>query len=176
MIDCPQLAASHPALTKDTNATTATGPSFDRVAPPGQLIQVVIVMPTEDDAQGALAAFEDAVDCIKSLLGRQKGAAPATAKRLDVTKWAVPPMGDGSATFDLAATIADETGERSFHLSVAVVQVGRAIDFVAIFATDPLSESDATALSGSPGVSVGGLRGHRPGRGVSIPLLGGHLV
>jgi len=76
VVDCPALAATHPALAKDTSATTATGPSFDRAAPPGQLTQVVVVMPTDDDAIGALAAFNDphAGDCIKSLLGRQKGS------------------------------------------------------------------------------------------------------
>jgi len=56
-------------------------------------------------------------------------------------------MGDDSATFDLSATIADRTGDQSFHLGVAVVRVGRAIDFVALFATNPLGEPDATAVS-----------------------------
>jgi hypothetical protein len=133
----------------DTSATTATSPSFDRARPSAQLTQVVVVFPSENDAIDAIAAFAEpeADKCVETLLGRQKGAAAVTIKRLDVTPWSIANLGAASYAFDLSADLEDTNGEEIFHVAIAVVRVDRAIDFVAIFVAGPPGDDDAAAVS-----------------------------
>jgi hypothetical protein len=147
-VDCPDLAASHPALREDAESTTVSGPSFDRTKPSGQLTQALITYASEDDAKDVIAALEEpgAEECATLFLGRQKGAPKATVNKLEATRWELPSSGDGTVGFDVDADLSDQNGERAFHLGLAFIRVGRTIDFVGIFSQEPMGESDVEAV------------------------------
>lgn len=149
-IECPELAALHPAL-DDPDAVTATGPTFTRSRPAAQLTQTITIFPTEAAAEDVLAAFDEpeADQCVMSLLGRQPGAAPVTINDLELTPWDVEDLGDGRAAFDLFADLSDENGNEKFHLGLAFVRVGRTVTFVGIFAPAAMDETETIAVMGA---------------------------
>jgi hypothetical protein len=148
-IECPALAARHPAFAAAKDQVVVQGPEFERSAPPASLQELIAVFESPAAAAEALAALRDqgANDCIASLLGRQRSAAPAAPPDVEVTAWDVGSVGDDRVAFDLAVTASTAAGTQVFHVGIAFVRVGPALAVVTLFSPGALGDEQAGAVA-----------------------------